>query len=496
MSAKKKVLENSFLYTFSQLIIKATGFLLLPLYTFFLTPEDYGIVNLIDSFLQMALYIVSMSLGSGIVRFYVDYKYNQTMLKRYLGSVVIFVAASSFLFTMIAFIFKDLLINSFFDGLAFYPYILIALITMSFLTLHKIHQNIIQAMQVGRKLTSINMITFFSIACLNVFFIVVLRYGATGMLLAQMIVHIGYLFYMMYDLRKNNLFTFAFDIPILWSALKYSIPLMPHNLSTRIASFASRAFLNIGSTVATVGLYSVGLRFGQLIDTVQSSVNKAFRPWFFEMMEKGESANKKEIVQLSSLLLTLYSLVYMVIGLFSQEAILIMTSDKYVMAWTVIPILVVGYSVKSIYYFYVNILFYYKSLAKKIFLSTLAGSFADIILAFILIKFLGMYGAALAFLLAKIIVVLIVYLLAKGYNTVGYNIINMSKIIVTSLIFMGVGLIFSYNIYLTSFSFLNFFYKIFILFMYALYLYVKNKNYINHLFKTQFFKNIIKKIKK
>src|SRR5699024_5717105 len=93
------------------------------------------------------------------------------------------------------------------------------------------------------------------------------------------------------------------------------------------------------------------LRFGQLIDTVQSSVNKAFRPWFFEMMEKGVKDSKKQIVDLSTLLLTLYSLVYMVIGLFSQEAILIMTSKKYVMAWTVIPILVVGYSVKSIYYF-------------------------------------------------------------------------------------------------------------------------------------------------
>src|SRR5699024_1234611 len=471
MSAKKKVLENSFLYTFSSLTVKATGFLLLPLYTFFLTPDDYGIVNLINSFLQMALYIVSMSLGSGIVRFYLDYKDNQEQLKRYLGSVILFVIVSSGLFTVLGFIFKDILINTLFDGLAFYPYVFIALVTMSFLTLHKIHQDIMQAMQLGRKLSLVNLSVFFLIAAFNVFFIVVLKLCATGMLLAQLILHVGYIFYMIYDLKKHRLFMFAFDIKILWNALKYSVPLMPHNLSTRIASFASRVFLNIGGTATVVGLYSVGLRFGQLIDTVQSSVNKAFRPWFFEMMEKGVKDSKKQIVDLSTLLLTLYSLVYMVIGLFSQEAILIMTSKKYVMAWTVIPILVVGYSVKSIYYFYVNILFYYKSLAKKIFLSTLAGSFADVILAFLLIPGLVMYGAAVAFLLAKIIVVIIVYLMAREHNDVGYRMLDMIKIIMISLIFMGIGLYFSYMNYLEEFSFLNVLYKFVILLVYLVLIY-------------------------
>src|SRR5699024_5885560 len=87
----KRVLENSFLYTFSQLLVKGIGFLLLPLYTYFLTPDDYGIVNLINSFLQISLYIITFSLGSGIMRFYVDYNDNHKDLKRYLCTIIIFV---------------------------------------------------------------------------------------------------------------------------------------------------------------------------------------------------------------------------------------------------------------------------------------------------------------------------------------------------------------------------------------------------------------------
>ena len=44
-----KILKNSSLYTFCALLQKGTGFLLLPIYTTYLKPEDYGIMNLITS---------------------------------------------------------------------------------------------------------------------------------------------------------------------------------------------------------------------------------------------------------------------------------------------------------------------------------------------------------------------------------------------------------------------------------------------------------------
>ena len=86
-----RVLENSFLYTFSSLLTKAIGFLLLPIYTLFLTPEDYGITNLVNSFTSVATYIVAFSLYVAVIRFYVDYKDEQDKLKRFYGTIVTFV---------------------------------------------------------------------------------------------------------------------------------------------------------------------------------------------------------------------------------------------------------------------------------------------------------------------------------------------------------------------------------------------------------------------
>lgn len=484
MSTKKRVLENSFLYTFSSLLIKAMGFLLLPLYTMFLSPEEYGTINLATSFLSVATFVVAFSLNSGIVRFYIEYKDNHEKLRRFIGTVIIFICISSVFFVSVSLIFNQILIDLFFENILFYPIVLITLLTLTFFTLYNIHQNILQAAQDGRKLTTINLIVFSLIVVLNILFIVIFKMGAAGMLLSQLIVYLAYSVYIFYDLQKNKLIKYCIDLKLLTEALRYSIPLMPHNLSTRIASLASRVIMNTSWGTILVGLYSVSFQIGGVVDTIQASVNKAFRPWFFEMMKSDDKDNKDEIIKLSSLLLSLYSLVYMVIGLFSQEAILLMTPKNYIMAWTVIPILVIAFSIKSIYYFYINLLLYYRSATKKIFLSTLAGSFADVLFAYLLIPIMGLYGAALAFLLAKIVVVIIVYIISKKYNVVGYRVISMIKIILPSLIFMSVGLYFSYTLFLTEFSLYNLMYKFTILVIYIYFLYFNNKKTIKKIIKT------------
>lgn len=485
MSGIGRVLENSFLYTFSTLLVKAIGFLLLPVYTLFLTPEDYGITNLVNSFTAVATFIVAFSLYSAIIRFYVDYKDDREKQKRFYGTVVIFVSLSGCIFVGFMFLFRGFLTACFFEGIAFFPIVVIALLSLTFACLQTVHQSILRSMQAGKKLTVINLIVFAFQVGFTLIFIGVFNMGAIGVLLALMLINLFYTMYMIYDLKKNDLVTFCMDRLILKAALRYSIPLMPHHLSTSIASFASRVFINNSASLVSVGLYSVAMQFGAIIDMIQYSVNQAFAPWFYDVMNRGGDAGKREAVVLSRFLLTLYSLIYMGIGLFSPEVLMLMTTERYHLAWTVIPILVVAFSVKSMYYFYVNVLLYYKQAANKIFISTMAGSFVDIILASILVKFYGMYGAAVAFLIAKVIVVSIVVAMSKMYEDIGYRVIDMLKIIIPSLLFMGVGLYFNYTQYLIIFSWINLLYKTGIFLFYLAFIYLTNRSAINNLIRSE-----------
>lgn len=483
MVGKVKVLENSFLYTLSSLLVRAVNFFLLPVYTLFLKPEDYGTINIINSFTQVASFVVAFSLYSAVIRFYADYKNDKEKLKRFYGTVVVFVFMSGVVFTSLGFLLNEYLISCFFKGINFYPVFLIALLNLTFICLHMMHGSILQGMQKGRKLTIINLSVFGIQVCLNLFFIMVLKLGATGILLAGLIINLSYFFFMLFDLVKNNIIFFCIDIKILREALRYSVPIIPHNLSTRIANFASRVFINNSSSLTTVGLYSVASQFGLVIDMVQSSVNRAFAPWFYDMMNIKEESNK-DIVKFSRFLLILYSILYMLIGLFSQEVIMLMTTERYIIAWTVIPILVVAFSVKSLYYFYVNVLFYYKDAAKKIFIATITGSSADLFFAFILIPQYGMYGAAVSFLIAKVIVVTIIVIMSKKYDDIGYKVTDMLKIVTPSLLFMSIGLYFSYTKYIAVFSWINLFYKFGVLIVYLIFVYLTNKKKIKEIIKS------------
>lgn len=492
MGAKSKVLENSFLYTFSSLLVKAMGFFLLPIYTMFLTPEDYGIINLANGFIQVATFIIAFSLYSAVTRFYVDYKEDLEKLKRFYGTVITFVFLSGVFALCIGLILRHILFSTFFEEFIFYPVILVSLLTLIFISLHSVHQNIMQGMQQGKKLTTVNLIVFFLQVCLNLFFISLIKLGALGVLLANLIINISYFLYMIIDLKKNNLVTFCLDRSLLINALKYSIPLMPHNLSTHIASFAARVFINTSGTLSLVGLYSIASQFGSLIDTVQSSVYHAFAPWFYETMNSTNKEKRKEIINLSNFLLIIYSVIYLIIGLFSQEFIMLMTNKNYETAWTVVPILVAAFTFKSIYYFYINILFYYKDASKKIFLATLTGSFADIIFSYFMIPKYGMYGAAFAFLIAKMVVTAIVVIISKSYDDIGYKLSYMLKIIICSLMFMVVGLYFSYSKYINVYSLFNFNYKLMVLFSYFICVFIANKKIIVNNLNNKEFKRILK----
>jgi len=495
MNDKKKVIENSILYTISTVLVKGIGFILLPIYTLFISPEQYGVINLATNFINVAIFIVGFSLYAAVLRFYIDYRDEPNKLRKFYGTLIIFILFSGVGFLVISLIFRNWLTTILFKGVPFFPIVLITIITVIFTSFHTIHQNIFRSMQRGKTLTKINLTVFSLQVTLNIIFISIFRLGAFGVVISTLMVEIGYTVFMLYSLKKNNLVIYTFDKKILKDALSYSIPLIPHNLSTYIATFASKIFINNNSTLAAVGLYSVATQFSGVIDLIQNSVNQAFMPWFFESMKLDCAQRRNDILNFTKFLLIIYSILYMIIGLFSQDILQVITTSSYSDAWLVTPILVMAYSLKSIYYFYINLMFYYKEASRKIFIATIIGSISNIIIALLLIPYLGMFGAAISFLIAKIITVAIVVVLSKKYNDIGYSIISMLKIIAPSLLFMGVGLYFSYTKYISTFNLMNLFYKLGVLIAYLIFVYCVNRKMINKVIKSKKIQQIFKRKK-
>jgi len=377
--------------------------------------------------------------------------------------------------------------------LDFYPVVLIGIVGVLFGCIYTVYQNILQGMQDSKKFTITSIIYFLFNVTLNLILIGIFKLGATGVLLAGLIANITFSLYVVFDLKKSDLVTFGINKQLLQEALKYSIPILPHNLSTSIADFISRILLNSYKSLSSVGLFSIATQFGSVADMIQGSVNMAFAPWFYETMNKNNPESKEEIIRISDLLMRLYGVIFLGIALFCQEAVMLMTNSEYVLTWTVIPILIFAFSVRTLYFFYVNVLFYYKHASKYVFIVSLTSSLANIFVSFLLIPKLDMYGAALAFVVAKIISVIIVIKLSLHFDDIGYKLSKMIMLVMVNAAFCAIGLYFSYTKYLTVFNIYNFLYKIFIFAIYTVIILFTFRKQIKEMLQNKKIRQILKK---
>lgn len=466
MTSKKKLFENSILYTFSGILTKCINFILLPIYTAHLTTGDYGIYSLVTSFTATAFYFVSLGLETALIRFYCDYKDNKRELKRLIGTCIIAIVLSDTVFTLLCIIFKDFLCNFILEGVSFIPYIVLGLVELGCVCINTIYRTVLKASGDGKKLTITSLVMFFVSTMVTIWLVVIIKKGATGMLIAIAISRFLLLIYAIYDLIKRDLISICFDLPLLKKSLKYSLPIIPHSMSTYIATFVSKIFLNRASTISSVGIYNISTQIAAVIDTFQDSVGQAYRPWLNELLTENTEGKENQIREISETLMRIFSFIFIGIALFSYEVVALFLNESYFEAWKVIPILSVAFSLKALYYFYIYKCFYYTEIANKIFIISIFANIVNIICSYFLTPLYGMYGTAISQLLADIIRTTTTIMLANMQPKIGYRLHKLLQILLTSWIFIFVGVLPAYLMKLKGFVWWLFEFKIMLILVY------------------------------
>lgn len=385
-----KILTNSALYSLTTLLQKGIGFFLLPLYTAFLTPDDYGIVNVVTSVSSFLSVLIMMSLTGAATRFHyrnTDENYRKVLW----GTITTIVIISSLGWGAVFFTFHKFLVDPFIGEVEFYPYAVIGLANVIITPLYLLFQSSLQARQEALHY-SINTFSNFIVHLgLAVLLIAVFKLGAVGMLLANVITSLLFFIYVLFSYIPK--IKMGIDKPIAKQALKYSLPLVPHHISLWSAGTLDRLFLNNIKGTAVTGVYSVGQQFGNVVGTIAYSVNQAFVPWFYQMIEKGKEGIKK-IEKMGLFAIIGYSLFAFAISLFAPEVLRVMVSEGFRDAWKVIPIISFAFVFHGVYFFYINILFLKDT--GWVFTVTLSAMAVDILFNILLIPIWGFYGSAIA----------------------------------------------------------------------------------------------------
>jgi len=475
-NAFSKVFRNSILFSIGTLATKAISFFMLPVYTYFMTDAEYGMASTILSFISTFSLLVLLGLRAAILRFYPKIE-NAEKKKRFAGNVFLVILINGAIVVGLSVVLKNLLLRYLFTDMEFYPLVFLGIVSLVTEALYYAYQSFLQSEQDGKAYTKNSIIYMLIYAITNLILIIGFRLGALGMVITMFTTPLIMSLYGIIKMRYQNTLEFCIDKSILIPTLKYSLPVVPHDISSMLATYISKIFLNNSISYAATGQYTVSSQISNVLSLVQSSLNLAFHPWFNEQMEKG-TEGRRIIKSFSIFIFAVYCYASMFIALFSPELLNILTPDAYRDAWKLVPLLTLALVINFIYYSHVLAIFYNVKASKFIAVCSITGSLTNIFLSYFLITRIASWGAAISYFIARCITAAITVIYSRKVQKVDFGLSKMCAMTTGTALIMVLGLAYGFLNDINGFNFINFMIKILIITIVSTAIFMLKKNTI------------------
>ncbi|MGG6320306.1 lipopolysaccharide biosynthesis protein [Vibrio cholerae] len=403
---KNILLKNSTIYLSSTAINSGLLFLLTPIMTYLISPEEMGKVAIFQSLTVFLYSIVGLGSSSAIVRY--SYDVNVNKLGEYIGESFIILISSVMIIFFFILLSSDYLSEWLgLDELWLYLSLSIAFFNYLFLLLLGLYQRKGNAkkyalLQIG------NGIINFVLSIYLMYFI----YQAGGGRILGWIISIGatgliavYILYRSYAIRFKNV------VEIRKKLFRYGIPLIPHELGTFLIVWLAVIIVKEKLDLASVGLFLVSLQLSSILGVVCDAANKAYVPWLFGKL-KQERVDKIRIVKMTYMAMVGLIVISVVSFVLSPIVMPILLPGEYANVVEVFTILVLGQAFGGMYLLVTNYIFFSKKTKFLPFITLLSGM-VNFLLLFYLIDAFGLVGAAYAFTASRFVQFILTWLAAN-----------------------------------------------------------------------------------
>lgn len=392
-----KIIKNTGLYSVVSFIQKGISFFLLPVYTHYLTVDDYGTLSVIQAIVSFLSIFFLLSLDGSAARFHFLTE-NINRRARIWGSTLLLVIYNSAIMGAVFILGHKYLLDPFAGEIDFFPLIFLSLLSTILSPLYLFFQRWLQVSQQSKRYSLNLLANFLVLTSTNIISIVVFDMGVYGIVWSTFITSVIFFCYSLFSFIPHV--SLKVDKRLTFRSLKYSLPLLPHTISSWLMSMFDRVLINNYLGSSQTGLYNVSFQFGSLIGIVSSSVNQAFSPWFMEKVQ----ANRKELSGVyifSEIMVIVYCVLAMSLTFFSPEIVRLMTPISYENSWKPIVFISYGYVFGGLYYFLGMPLWLKKT--KYVFIITLISAIVGLLLNVILIPILGIIGSGVAMLFSLLV---------------------------------------------------------------------------------------------
>ena len=417
----KKIFSHALIYGVGNIVNRFLGFLLLPIYTHYYNPEQFGIFSLVYAFWFIAAVFYLFGMETAFQKFFVEAK-DSDKQKKIFGSTWILIFCSSVALSLLIY-FISPAISYILTGNSHHSHLIQLLAILLLIdALSRFPMIILNAQERSKIYTLINVSTVIVNIFFNVLFIIVYQWGIEAIFYAFIISYsyqlvISFIF-------CYKFFVFEFDKEQVKELTRFGITFLFYGLFLISLDLIDRFFLRFYQGEDIVGIYSACYRIGVAMNLVISGFRTAWIPFFLKLKD---DENNKEIF---SRIFTYFTyggmILFLIISLFASDIVRIQIGDfsflgqKYWAGMSIVPYILLAYFFFGLYT-NLNIASYYENKIKYLIYSTLAGCVSNIIFNIILIPRISLIGAALATLLSYYIMFIVLYYFSQKVYYIQYE---------------------------------------------------------------------------
>jgi len=431
MKRNKDFIKNTIILFVGKFSSQFMTLLLIPLFTHYLSTKDYGTVDLIQTYISLAIPVLSLRIDSAIFRFLIDSRNN----KKEMSSIItnsVFVTVLGIIFTLclgvIIFLLFDIKYSEF------------AIINIIALLISSVLMQMLRGLGKTKEYSISCIIIGVTTLIINCMMIIIFDIGAESILLSSTIANIAGIIYI---LICNNTLKYINIKKIskskIKSLLKYSIPMIPDYLSGWIINVSDRTIISIIMGTAMNGIYTVSCKFSNILNSIFSIVNMSWQETASVHIN-----DKDRDIYFSDMINNMIK-IFSTIGI-SMLVIIplifnILIGKNYTNAYNYMPILIYA-NTWRVLVGVTNGIYIALKKTKEVAYTTVISAIINIIINILLIRKIGLYAAALSTLIAYLFMGLYRYFDCKKYIKIKLNYMYLLQF---SIIFGVSTLIYLYN---------------------------------------------------
>lgn len=381
----KMLLKNTTIIAVGNFATKFLSLLLVPLHTMWVSTDEYGEYDLLNSVASFIIPLITVLLDQAILRFALRDR----------------ARATSYLMNSLVIVALNILISNTILLLAFRdrPYMTSFAVFLDFYTIYQCCSEYLRGMNKLIKYAAINILVAILCVVLNVIFVHSNGMAVNGILLAS---GLSYLFGALAALagEKISLNNLKINLKTQKEMLKYSVALIPNSLGWWVTNVSDRLVINWAMGNFDNGIYAVACKVPTVITLFYSVFNLAWQQTIFTLKK-----SKDRISMYHMIYHRLIRILFVAATLVLMGTILVfkfMVPAEYSPGYLYVPILLCGVVFLSLSQFLTGILLADMD-SKTVGKSMLIAAAVNLAINLSLIWTTGLFAASISTLVAYVL---------------------------------------------------------------------------------------------